>query len=1061
MRKKIKSEYWEYENYIEKYYQRTKMENNKMLKIKAALIFLLFAVISFFSLLFPEDSYASGSLCAVVKIEIKQELTLERQAFDAHMKINNGLNIPLNDVDINVNFTDENGNPVLASSDPNNTSASFYIRVDTMDGILNVDGAGIVGPTSDADIHWLIIPAPGSSNGLQAGTLYFVGATLTYTMGGEQEVTEVSPDYIYVKPMPELTLDYFLPRDVYGDDTFTPQIEALEPFSLGVRVRNNGAGTAKNLKIESAQPQITENNQGLLIGFSITGSEVNGQAATDSLLADFGDIKPNGTGVARWIMTTSLSGKFWDFDAYYTHADELGGKLTSLIADIKTHTLIRNVVVDLPGRDNIRDFLGKDEDVYHVYESEIVSAGDGDVNDQSSLSSIQMSGVSGTITVPATAGFMYIQLDDPFNGQKLIKEVVRSDGKSINENNAWLSKTRDRNDNWLYYINLFDVNTTNSYTIVFENPENGPQPPVLQFIPDRSRYEGQQLSFIVEASDPNGTIPMLTAAPLPAGATFNQANTGNGIATGVFDWTPAAGQSGRYEITYTAFDGLMKATQKAVITINSTTKDSDGDGLTDAQEAALGTNPNNPDSDGDGISDKDEYLNGTNPLENQPPVADAGDDREINFGTTAILNGNSSFDPEGMTLSFAWSFTEVPAGSALTDASISGSTTAGPSFTPDVEGSYKLRLTVSDGINTSSDQVTLTVASGWYDTNWPYRQAIVVKDTNRPNSDISNFPMLVKISGQENSLFRTALENGDDIVFTSSDGSTLIPYEIEKYNSSSGEEELLAWVKVPMLSSTQDTVIYMYYGNPHASNQQNAEGVWDNSYVMVQHFSETSGQHLDSTVNDNDSNIVNVTTQGGVGKIGGADEFDAVKDYVNIPDCGVNCSLDLTGSGSITLSAWVYARGPGYEPAKQGGILYKGNRDAGYTLRADGSNCSNYGDITAYGTYPGRWSGVCGTANDLALNGWTYVEYVYNGATADHYLYINGVLESTDNFGSLINADTADDLKIGTWLSRPFNGYIDEVRISNTKRSADWVAASYNNQNDPGSYVEIHGEEIQ
>ncbi|MFO7861322.1 MAG: hypothetical protein R6U41_08880, partial [Desulfosalsimonas sp.] len=31
------------------------------------------------------------SICAVVKIEIRQELTLERQAFDAHMKINNGL----------------------------------------------------------------------------------------------------------------------------------------------------------------------------------------------------------------------------------------------------------------------------------------------------------------------------------------------------------------------------------------------------------------------------------------------------------------------------------------------------------------------------------------------------------------------------------------------------------------------------------------------------------------------------------------------------------------------------------------------------------------------------------------------------------------------------------------------------------------------------------------------------------------------------------------------------------------------------------------------------------
>jgi hypothetical protein len=34
---------------------------------------------------------ADDAVCAQVKIEIKQELTLERQAFDAHMRINNGL----------------------------------------------------------------------------------------------------------------------------------------------------------------------------------------------------------------------------------------------------------------------------------------------------------------------------------------------------------------------------------------------------------------------------------------------------------------------------------------------------------------------------------------------------------------------------------------------------------------------------------------------------------------------------------------------------------------------------------------------------------------------------------------------------------------------------------------------------------------------------------------------------------------------------------------------------------------------------------------------------------
>ncbi len=42
--------------------------------------------------------------------------------------------------------------------------------------------------------------------------------------------------------------------------------------------------------------------------------------------------------------------------------------------------------------------------------------------------------------------------------------------------------------------------------------------------------------------------------------------------------------------------------------------DSDGDGLSDADEAARGTDPANPDSDGDGVNDGLEVANGTDPL---------------------------------------------------------------------------------------------------------------------------------------------------------------------------------------------------------------------------------------------------------------------------------------------------------------------------------------------------------------------------------------------------------------------------------------------------------------
>jgi len=42
--------------------------------------------------------------------------------------------------------------------------------------------------------------------------------------------------------------------------------------------------------------------------------------------------------------------------------------------------------------------------------------------------------------------------------------------------------------------------------------------------------------------------------------------------------------------------------------------DSDGDGLTDAEEAELGSDPNNPDSDGDGWTDLEEVNGNTDPM---------------------------------------------------------------------------------------------------------------------------------------------------------------------------------------------------------------------------------------------------------------------------------------------------------------------------------------------------------------------------------------------------------------------------------------------------------------
>ncbi|MBU2714142.1 hypothetical protein [Zooshikella harenae] len=125
---------------------------------------------------------------------------------------------------------------------------------------------------------------------------------------------------------PKLRLDYFLTREVIGDDAFTSEIEPPVPYTLGVRILNTGAGIAKHIAIESAQPRIVENKQGLPIGFDIISSYVGNQPAEPTLLLGFGDLAVNTAKVGRWQMETNLSGIFDRFSASFTHADELGSK---------------------------------------------------------------------------------------------------------------------------------------------------------------------------------------------------------------------------------------------------------------------------------------------------------------------------------------------------------------------------------------------------------------------------------------------------------------------------------------------------------------------------------------------------------------------------------------------------------------------------------------------------------------------------------------------------------------------------------------------------------------
>jgi hypothetical protein len=338
-----------------------------------------------------------------------------------------------------------------------------------------------------------------------------------------------------------------------------------------------------------------------------------------------------------------------------------------------------------------------------------------------------------------------------------------------------------------------------------------------------------------------------------------------------------------------------------------------------------------------------------------------------------------------------------------------------------------------------------TTEAGWTDPAWLYRKKIVINNAQvAGSSDFTNFPVMIQIRDPD--LKRGALANGNDIRFTSANGRTQIDHEIEEYNSLTGD--LVAWVEVPVLGGATDTTIYMYYGNKAASNQANPTGVWDSNYQAVWHNKETSGNRTDST-----SNAYTLTDNGGVSnyeKIANASNYvSASSQRLSIADASAP-NLDITGS--ITIESWVYLTSTA---ATQMLVSKDGSAgQQGYLLRYNLNGRFNF-ILSDDGTAQTAVNG--GTT--VTTGAWYHVVGVYDGT--DMKIYVNGASDATPvSYSSgIFDNNNATLLGARATLSQPLDGALDESRISNTARSADWIATEYNNMSSPTTFYTINGQE--
>jgi len=360
-----------------------------------------------------------------------------------------------------------------------------------------------------------------------------------------------------------------------------------------------------------------------------------------------------------------------------------------------------------------------------------------------------------------------------------------------------------------------------------------------------------------------------------------------------------------------------------------------------------------------------------------------------------------------------------------------------------------------------------------------YRRPITIDYTkvgNNNSGTIANYPMLVKIEND------TALKhvdytgghvenaNGYDIVFrafdtTTCDGATFcaLDHEIEDYDGVNGT--LVAWVRIPTLSKSANTTIYMYYGNECVTEStDNRYEVWNETYDVVYHFND--GDFTNSAQESHEAYNFGSTNDTG-GAAGGCRSFDG-NDWIQVYGynpgyLGNDLGVEAWWNAPAYDSASRYIIGVDedstiLEGASQVDILIKNHSTVDrifYVMCSEDPN-AHYEDLWPEGP---------------ATNTWNHSVFVRSSGTI--YGYTNGVTPTGETMTGSVDIDGDEvEYAIGAqWYydsqteankrTGYFTGKIDEVRFATVGvvLSADFVKTTYNSMSSPDTFSTLGDEE--
>jgi len=341
-------------------------------------------------------------------------------------------------------------------------------------------------------------------------------------------------------------------------------------------------------------------------------------------------------------------------------------------------------------------------------------------------------------------------------------------------------------------------------------------------------------------------------------------------------------------------------------------------------------------------------------------------------------------------------------------------------------------------------------------SGWGYRIKITVDNTNI-DSDLTQFPVPIILgtsvgqSSQDMScVFDSIGVNYLKIAVTKADGTTQIYGEVEQWDSVN--EKALVWVAKSdlVIASASVTELYIYYDPTHANNTTYigvpgdavVQHIWDSYFKAVYHMAQDpsggAGCIFDSTSSGADGTPGGGLTASGDlidGDYGKALQFDdADNDYLEV----TNDCFSITGAITVEGIAALDAAG-GSDYAR---IFHKG---------------------TIFSKIVGLWVDSSGTCM-FRINGGSNATGSIPSFSLGTYYYLvgrydpsgDGVIRVQADLTEIGTTNETDAITAGTDTfignadsSRGWDGPIREVRVSNVKRSDDWLKAiCYSNVDD-------------